>query len=347
MKNHGAVIMMRAARFYGPHKPLVIEDLPRPIPGPGEVLVRVKAAGICHTELHFLDGILNLGVIPITLGHEIAGVIEEIGSGVADVNVGDRVIVYYYVGCGKCRFCLRGEENLCENPRAEYGFISDGGFAEYIKAPSRNVVRLPDNIKFEEAAPIGCSVTTAIHATRKAMPSINDYVVVYGVGGVGLALIQYNKLAGAKVIAVSRSDAKLKLARTLGADYIINARYEDAVKKVLEITGNRGAGIIYELVGTKESMNNSLKMLARKGRLVFIGYTSDRLEINPLDLVVREAVITASVGNTLEELIEAVRLVSEGKIKIIIDRVADLSQINNELERLRRGEVLGRVVIKP
>jgi len=338
---------MRAARFYGPHKPLVLEDVAKPSPGTGEVLVKVRAAGICHTELHFLDGVLNLGVVPITLGHEIAGTIEEIGSGVDNVSIGDRVIVYYYVGCGKCKFCLKGEENLCENPKAEYGFISDGGFAEYIKVPSRNVIKLPDNITFEEAAPIGCSVTTAIHATRKASPSVGDYVVVYGVGGVGLALIQYNKLVGAKVIAISRNNAKLKLAKDLGADYIVNASYEDVVKRIMEITEKKGANIIYELVGTKETMNNSVKILARKGKLIFIGYTMDQLEVSPLNLVVKEAVITASVGNTLEELIEAVRLVAEGRIKIVIDKVVDLSQINNELERLRKAEVLGRIVVKP
>lgn len=341
------MINIRAARFYGSHKPLVLEDIIKPSPGPSEVLVRVRAAGICHTELHFLDGVLNLGVAPITLGHEIAGTIEEIGSGVSDLNIGDKVIVYYYVGCGRCKFCLKGEENLCENPKAEYGFISDGGFAEYVKVPSRNIVKLPSNITFEEAAPIGCSVTTAIHATRKAMPFVGDYVVVYGVGGVGLALIQYNKLIGAKVIAVSRSDSKLRLAKDLGADYVINARYEDIVKRIMEITEKKGAAVVYELVGTKETMNNSLKILARKGRLVFIGYTMDQLEISPLNLVVKEAVITASVGNTLEELIEAVRLVAEGKIKIVVDRVVDLSQINNELERLRKGEVLGRIIVKP
>ncbi|MGC8583347.1 MAG: zinc-binding dehydrogenase [Thermoproteus sp.] len=338
---------MRAARFYGPGKPLAIEEVPKPSPGPGEVLVKIKAAGVCHTELHFLDGILNLGVVPITLGHEIAGVVEEVGPGVDDPKPGDRVIVYYYVGCGRCKYCLRGEENLCENPRAEYGFITDGGYAEYVKVPARNAVKLPDNIPFEQAAPIGCSVTTAIHATRRARPEVGEYVAVYGVGAVGFALIQYNKLIGAKVIAIGRSERKLALARELGADYVINARSEDVVKKALEITGGRGVDVVYELVGVKETMDNSLKMLAKRGRLVLIGYWRDKLEANPLDLVVKEAVITASVGNTLEELIEAVRLVSEGKIKVVVDRVVGLSKINEELERLRRGEVVGRVVINP
>lgn len=338
---------MRAARLYGPGRPLVIEEVPKPTPGPGEALVKIAAAGICHTELHFIDGILNLGVWPITLGHEIAGVVEEVGPGVTSVKPGDRVIVYYYVGCGRCRFCLRGEENLCESPRAEYGFITDGGFAEYIKVPERNLVKLPDNISFEQAAPIGCSVTTAIHATKRASPSVGDYVVVYGVGAVGFALIQYNKLVGAEVIAVGRSPAKLKVAKELGADYVINAKEEDVVKRVMELTGGRGADVVYELVGTTETMENSLKMLAKRGRLVFIGYWRDKLEVNPLDLVVKEAVITASVGNTLEELVEAVRLVAEGKIKVVVDSVIGLEDINKGIEKLRRGEAVGRIVVNP
>lgn len=256
---------MRAARLYGPGRPLVIEEVPKPVPGPGEALVKVKAAGICHTELHFIDGILNLGVWPITLGHEIAGVVEDVGPGVTTVKPGDRVIVYYYVGCGRCRFCLRGEENLCESPKAEYGFITDGGFAEYVKVPERNLVRLPDNISFEQAAPIGCSVTTAIHATKRASPSVGERVVVYGVGAVGFALIQYNKLIGAEVIAVGRSPAKLKVAKELGADYVVNAKEEDVVKRIMEITGGRGADVVYELMGTAETMENSLKMLAKGG----------------------------------------------------------------------------------
>ncbi|MEL9991892.1 MAG: alcohol dehydrogenase catalytic domain-containing protein [Thermoproteus sp.] len=338
---------MKAARFYGPGKPLVIEEVPKPSPGPGEALVRITAAGICHTELHFLDGILNLGVVPITLGHEMAGIVEEVGPGVTDVKPGDRVIVYYYVGCGKCRFCLRGEENLCENPKAEYGFITDGGFAQYVKVPARNLVKLPDNLSFEEAAPIGCSVTTAIHATKRAAPRVGENVVVYGVGAVGFALIQYNKLVGANVIAIGRSPKKLELTKRLGADHVINAREQDVVKEVLRLTDGRGADVIYELVGTKETMENSVKMLAKRGRLVFIGYWRDRLEVDPLELVIKEATITASVGNTLEELVEAVRLVAEGKIKIIVDKVTTLDKINEELERLRKGEVVGRVVVDP
>ncbi len=194
---------------------------------------------------------------------------------------------------------------------------------------ARNLVELPRNIGFYEAAPIGCSVTTAIHASRRASVKEGEAVVVYGVGGVGLALIQYNRLLGAEVIAIGRNKAKLDRARELGADHMINSGEEDPVKRVIEITGGKGANVVYELVGVKETMGSSLKMLSKRGRLIFIGYSWDILVANPLELVVKEAVITASVSNTLLELVEAVNLVARGKVKTIISRVAGLGGINN------------------
>ena len=143
---------MRAVRYHGPKQLLRLEDVPRPSPGPGEVVVKVTAAGICHTELHFLSGLLNLGVAPLTLGHEVVGTIESTGPGVSSPQPGDRVIVYYYAGCGRCAHCMVGDENLCDALQAEYGFVSDGGFAEYVKVPARNAVPLPGHVSDEAAA---------------------------------------------------------------------------------------------------------------------------------------------------------------------------------------------------
>ncbi len=242
---------MRAARYHGPGESLRLEEVPVPQPGLGEALVRVKAAGICHTELHFLSGVLNLGVAPVTLGHEIAGEVAELGPGVTSVRPGDRVIVYYYVGCGVCHWCRTGQENLCDALVAEYGFVSDGGLAEYVKAPARNLVKLPDSLPFEDAATLGCSATTSIHAAGLARLGPGEVAVVYGFGGVGAALVQYCDLAGARVIAVGRSPAKLQLARDLGAEAAIDATREDVPARVRELTGGQGADAVFELVGTE------------------------------------------------------------------------------------------------
>ncbi len=338
---------MRALRYHGPKKPLRLEDIATPEPLPGEALVRVTAAGICHTELHFLSGLLNLGVAPLTLGHEIVGHIERVGPGVSPERVGERVIVYYYAGCGSCRHCLRGDENLCGRLQAEYGFVSDGGFAEYVTVPARNAVPLPANVSDEEAAPIGCGVTTAVHASRLARIRLGYWVLVYGIGTVGFGLVQVARLQGARVIAVGRTEAKLRKALELGAEFAIDAREGTVADRVREITGGRGADVVFELVATRETMEQSARALAKRGRLVFVGYSEDAFTIHPIQLVVGEQVVTGSVGNTLEELRAAVDLVASGRVTTVVDRTLPLEKFQEGLDALAAGQLVGRAVLKP
>lgn len=338
---------MRAVRYYGPKQPLRLDEVPRPDPGPGEVLVRVAAAGVCHTELHFLSGLLNLGVAPVTLGHEVVGRVERVGAGVSAPRAGDRVIVYYYVGCGRCAHCLVGDENLCDAIQAEYGFVTDGGFADYVKVPARNAVPLPDHLSDEVAAPIGCGVTTAVHAANLARLAMGDVTLVYGVGAVAYGLIQLAKLAGAEVIAVSRTPAKLEKAKALGAAHVINATEGKVAERVREITHGAGADVIYELVATKETMAACTEAIAKRGRLVFIGYSEDSYTVHPIQLVITEASVMGSVGNTLDELVRAVDLVARGKVQTVVDRVLPLGEFQKGIDALSRGELIGRVVLKP
>ena len=338
---------MRAVRYYGPKEPLRLEDQPAPAPAPGEVVVQVKAAGLCHTELHFLSGLLDLGVHPITLGHEIVGRVDRIGAGVTEVREGDRVIVYYYVGCGRCRHCLVGDENLCDTLRAEYGFISDGGFAEAVKVPARNCVPLPDHVSDETAAPIGCSVTTAIHSLNLARVSHGDVVVVYGIGAVGLGIVQLARHVGAEVIAVSRTPAKLEKAKSLGAAHVINASSEPVADRVRDITAGHGADVVMELVATKATMEQSTKAIAKRGRLVFIGYSEDSYTVHPIQLVITEASVMGSVGSTRAELEQAVELVSRGTVTTVVDRTLPLDEFQKGIDALSQGEPVGRIVLLP
>ena len=338
---------MRAVRYHGPRQPLRLESVPKPTPGPGEVLVQVSAAGICHTELHFLSGLLNLGVQPLTLGHEVVGVVEELGTGVESPAAGDRVILHYYVGCGRCAPCLAGEENLCDALVAEYGFVTDGGFAEYVVVPARNAVRLPAEITDDAAAPIGCGVTTAVHAAGLARLGAGDVVLVYGVGAVGFGLIQLAKLAGAEVIAVSRTPAKLEKARALGAAHAVNGNDGKVAERVREITHGHGADVVFEQVATRETMAASTAALAKRGRLVFIGYSADSYTVHPIQLVITEASVTGSVGNTLAELVRAVDLVARGKILTVVDRTLDLGEFQKGIDALEKGQLVGRAVLKP
>ncbi|MGD0484284.1 MAG: alcohol dehydrogenase catalytic domain-containing protein [Gemmatimonadales bacterium] len=338
---------MRAVRYHGPKLPLRLEIVPQPDPGPGEVLVKVSAAGICHTELHFLSGLLNLGINPLTLGHEVVGKVEKVGAGVTHPRAGERVIVYYYVGCGRCGHCLVGDENLCDALQAEYGFVTDGGFAEYVKVPARNAILLPDGLSDEAAAPIGCGVTTAVHASALARLAMGDVVLVYGVGAVSYGLIQLAALAGAEVIAVSRTTAKLAKAKQLGAAHTIGGTEGKVAERVRELTHGHGADVIFEMVATKETMAACTQAIAKRGRLVFIGYSEDSYTVHPIQLVITEASVMGSVGNTLGELVRAVDLVASGKVQTVVDRVLPLADFQQGLDALAKGELIGRVVLKP
>ena len=338
---------MRAIRYHGPLKPLRLEDVPVPEPGRDEVLVRVLAAGLCHTDLHFTSGLLDLGVAPLTLGHEIVGRIERAGPGVPAERIGERVVVYYYTGCGRCPHCLAGDENLCDALRAEHGFVTDGGFAEWVRAPARNAVPLPAHVSDAAAAPIGCAVTTAIHAATLARVGLGDWVVVLGAGAVGYGLVQVARLRGARLVAVGRSAAKLERARALGADASVQAGAEDVPARIRALTGGRGADVVFELVATRETMGWSLAALAKRGRLVFVGYSEDALQVHPIQLVVGEQVVTASVGCTLAELRQAVDLVSGGRVHTVVDRTLPLERFQEGVDALAAGALVGRVVLVP
>ncbi|MFQ6045229.1 MAG: zinc-binding dehydrogenase [Gemmatimonadales bacterium] len=338
---------MRAVRYHGPRQPLKLENVPDPSPATGEVVVEVAAAGLCHTELHFLSGLLDLGVHPLTLGHEVVGRVARLGAGVSELKEGDRVIVYYYVGCGTCRHCLVGDENLCDALRAEYGFISDGGFADAIRVPARNCVPLPESVSYERAAPIGCSVTTAVHAMNLARVSRGDVVVVYGVGAVGFGIVQLAGAAGAEVIAVGRTPAKLDKAQELGAVHAIDASREPVAERVRDVTGGHGADVIMELVATKQTMDECTRAIAKRGRLVFVGYSEDSYTVHPIQLVITEASVTGSVGNTLAELREAVDLVERGTVDTVVDRIMRLEEFQQGIDALEKGELVGRAVLVP
>jgi len=339
---------MVAARYHGPAAELTLESLAVPRPGPGEALLRVLAAGLCHTDLQFLDGAINYGVIPVTLGHEIAGEVTELGAGVTRFQAGERVVGSYPSPCGECHWCATGQGQICPNAGPQIGFSADGGFAEFVKVPARNLVRSPSGLGAAEAAVMACSGASAYHAiVGIGGPKAGDTVVVYGVGGVGLMAIQLARLAGARPIALGRSAAKLALAAELGAEPAIDVQRQDPVGAVFATTGGEGADIVLDLVGTRAAMADALAMLRRRGRLVCFGYSGEHLEVDPLRLLLKELQIRSAVGNTVEELKAVLALAAEGRIKPIIADRRPLGAINQAIAQLRRGEVAGRIVFEP
>lgn len=345
--------MMNAVRYLGAEQNFELTAVPAPTsPCVGQVVIAIKAASLCHTELHFADGTLNLGVNNITMGHECAGIITSIGDGVPSTRLGERVIVYYYSGCGKCQYCLVGNEQLCGSVAAQYGFVTDGGLAQYITVNSRSALCLPESVSFVAAAPIACSVTTAVHAFKLAEYKAGEWIAIFGVNGVGFALIQLAKHFNLKVIAICRSDAKRVKALQLGADAVVDATDISTVSaSVRSITGGLGADIIFECVGSKATIDQCLGWtgaLGKRGRLVFIGYQKgdeNSIHIHPIPLIVNEQKIVGSVGATLEDLKEAVSYVEKGVITPVIDSCIPLSAFQTGLDRMKYCKCVGKIVI--
>lgn len=335
---------MRAVRLDGPGLPPRLDEVPVPrARGDDEALMRVVAAGVCHTELQLIEGALNPGVWPLTPGHEIVGEVIEGPSAL----IGARALVYYGRPCGECEWCRHGQEQVCPNAGPQPGLSADGGFAEFVRVPTSSLIPLPDALDPIWAAPLGCAAATAYHALDSvAHVNPGETIAVFGVGGVGLPLIQLAVTRGARVLAIGRSPAKLALARQLGAE-IVDAAATDPVLTVRRATAGQGVHTVFELVGSRQTMSDALAMLRRQGQLVFVGYSSARLELNPLELVLRETRLLSSLGNTRAELQEVVRLAAAGALRVPIAEQFALEDVDLALDALRAGDLAGRALIVP
>jgi 2-desacetyl-2-hydroxyethyl bacteriochlorophyllide A dehydrogenase len=339
---------MTAAVLTGIDRPLQVRDVPYPTLVDGSVVVRVRAAGVCHTDLHLCEGVPADPPLPLVLGHEIAGEVAEVGANVSGRRVGDRVLVYYYDGCGTCEWCAVGDEQLCATPRAKWGFDTDGGFAEYIAVPARCVVALPDGCSFAEAATLGCAGTTAVHVAHDvAAVAHGEVVVVVGAGGVGLACVQVAKAAGARVIAVDPAAASRAAAQNCGAEAVVDPRQDDPVRVVAELTGGRGSDVVVDTVGDDRTPGQCVAMARRRGRVVLVGYDRMPAPLDLMSVIGREVRVLGSVGATLANARTAVELVARGQLRGWIDTEMELSAAPDALARLRGAGVVGRIVLVP
>jgi propanol-preferring alcohol dehydrogenase len=326
---------------------LTVDEVRPPEPK-GWAILETRAAGVCGTDLHFLDGMVAPPRFPFVLGHEIAGVVVEVPPG-ARVARGDRVIVHNFVGCGACRWCTSRRMSICEKPVGQIGFSLDGGYCDLVRVPPANLVPLPDEVSFETGAVLGCSGITAVHSTRLAEVRLGSTVVVNGVGGVGLSIVQVARAAGAEVIAVADSEAKANLARELGAARAVvvatDAEYDDLPDRIRDLTAGRGADFFFELVGTRTAMNAGLMLLGHAGCFVYIGYTEEDFVANPFTLMDAELRVIGSIAGDRQDLETAVRLAATGHLRVHVDSRYRLDELSVALDRLRRREVGGRSVI--
>jgi len=336
--------MVRAARFHKAGEPLKLEDLPKPKVGANDVLLKVKATGMCHSDIHVIDGIIAAAP-PVTLGHEIAGEVEEVGTSVSQFKKGDRALVHFLSPCGSCKYCLQGRGMVCENlfTRPGYGFSADGGYAEYCKVDADRLVPIPNDLPLDFAATLGCAGITAYHAVNSVgKVALADNVAIYGVGGVGMYALQIAKLSGARVIAIGRSQEKLKMAESLGVDYIVDASRSKIKDEIKKATNGKGVDVMIDFVVNDESVKNSSSSLANGGRIVLVGVSNKPLSINPQIFVLREFSLAGSLVGTKNELADLVELARTKRLQSIVTRKFTLDEINNALESLRRGEIAGR-----
>ncbi len=338
---------MRAAVFYGSREPLRVESVPEPEPGANEILVKVAACGLCHTDLHYIDhDVPTVKHPPLILGHEAAGTVASTGTGVTNVKEGDRVLLPAILTCGQCAACRYGRENICQNMRM-FGNDVDGAYAEYVKAPAKDVFILPAEIPLIEGSIIADAVTTPYHAVKnRAEVRPGDHVVVYGCGGVGLNVIQFANLAGGLVIAVDLSEEKLEWARRFGARVALNPRQGEVARTVRKLTGG-GADIAIEAIGNPATIQDAFSTLHPGGRLVIVGYTDHEVALSAGRIMYREMEIRGSLGCRPVDYPRVIELVRSGRIQVepLVTARFPLADINAGLDTLRQGRGIRSVVV--
>jgi len=329
---------MKAIRISAIGEELVQENIATPAPGAGEVLVAVRAAGICHSDAHYRSGIGSLAQLPITPGHEVAGIIESVGAGVNGKRVGERVCLHYLVTCGECSYCRRNIGQFCSEV-SMIGKDRDGGYAECICVPEQNAFTLPDEIPFAHAAVMMCSFATTLHALRKVRFAEGESVAIFGAGGLGVAAIGLSAALGAlRIIAIDNNSAKVEAARSMGT-IGINASDTDVVEAVMDSTDGQGADVALELVGLPMTAQQAVRSLGVQGRAAMIGLASAPTPINMYtDLIGREREIIGVSDHLPEEIDELISLVRRGRLDVapVITNTVPLDEtaINAALDQL-------------
>jgi alcohol dehydrogenase, propanol-preferring len=322
---------------------LVVREVSVPTPGPGQALVEIMASGVCHTDLHAADGDWPVKpTLPFTPGHEGAGVVVALGSGVTNLKEGDRVgIVWLHSACGHCEFCLSGWETLCLEQKNS-GYSVDGTFAQYAVGQADYLGRIPKNLSFVDAAPILCAGVTTYKGLKQTGARPGEWVVISGVGGLGHVAIQYATAMGLHVAAVDLGPEKMALARKLGAEITIDAKTQDPASEIQKRIGG-AQGILVTAVSTI-AFKQAIGMLRRGGTCVLNGLPPGEFPVSIFDVVLNGYTIRGSIVGTRLDLEEALAFAAEGKVKATIETVA-LESVNDVFDRLRTGRVNGRVVL--
>ncbi len=358
---------MKAARIVEPNKPLEISELETPKPIGNEVIVKVKAAGVCHSDLHLWEGGYDLGdgtflkvtdrgvKYPVTPGHEIAGTVAEVGNDVKDVSVGDDVLVYPWIGEGECPACKAGNENLCDAPKS-IGLFQDGGYAENVKVPHYKYLAKISGLDLDAATSLACSGLTAYNAVKKANANSPEYLVIIGAGGLGLIAIQLAKaITKAKIICVDMDDKKFETAKKMGADFVVNTNVIGSVstgtggpvEKIISICNGKGADSVIDFVNAPQTVKTALAVLRKRGNLVLVGLFGGSINISLVTIPLKSLTIQGAYTGNYNDMVELIDLAKKGVIKPVISKRYSIDEANEALENLKARKIIGRAVINP
>lgn len=349
---------MKAARIVEPQKPLVISDVDTPKPKDNEVLVKVKAVGVCHSDLHLWEGgydtgdgfmkVTDRGVkFPVTPGHEIVGTISELGGSVQGFSVGEQVLVYPWIGCGNCPACRVGNDNLCDAPRS-LGVFQNGGYAEYVLVPHFRFLAKVSGIDLDAAASLACSGLTAFTAIKKANANSQHNLVIFGAGGLGLMGVQIARaITNANIVCVDIDDAKLQTAKEMGADSVVNSKDPEAAQKIIALCDGKGADSVIDFVNAPPTVKMGLAVLRKRGNLILVGLFGGSIDLSLVTIPLKAITIQGAYTGNYNDMVELLGLAKRGVISPMISKRYALSEANEALEDLRNRKILGRAVINP
>lgn len=343
---------MKAARLHEYGKPLQIDEVDIPKVSGQSVLVKVAGAGVCHSDVHFIKGEWKDSLpvkLPLTVGHETAGYVEEVGDLVEGLSKGDPVAVFGGWGCGTCPNCKSGDEQLCDLPRWPGISQSNGGYAEYIHVPSHRFLARADGLNPRDIAPLTDAGLTPYRAVKKVRHLLNpgSFALLVGVGGLGSYGIQYLKLLSpAEVIAIVNSKDKANLAYEMGADHVINNTEEDVTAKIQDITDSKGVDVSLDIVCSSQTIETAANSLRKKGTLVLVGLMGKSFQLPIMRSVVNEHSVIGSLWGNYNELCEVLALARQKRLKMPI-QLFKLGEANHVLEKLQAGKIAGRGVLVP
>ena len=349
---------MKAAQITEPDQPLELTQVDISDPTGTQVLIKVLSTGVCHSDLHLWEGgydtgdgfmkVTDRGVkFPVTPGHEVVGKVEKIGDSVTDVQIGDTVLVYPWIGCENCPTCQKGDTNLCETPKS-LGVFQDGGYAEQVIVPDSKFLANIGDLNPDSASSLACSGLTAYTAIKKALVNNPESILIVGAGGLGLMGVQLaSHLAKCNIICADLDDQKLNTAKELGATHVVNTKESDASQKIMSICNEKGVDSIVDFVNAPPTVKLDLSVVRKRGNIILVGLFGGSVELSLVSIPLKAITIQGAYTGTYNDMVQLIKLAQDGVINPIVSKHYSLDDANQALEDLRNRKIIGRAVINP